>query len=235
METPRRASNKTVVAIVHPLDAARLEAENCVRCRDDGLVFRHADGRWAFPLFHKDSTCPSRIVFVAEAPNLSDTFDPDKGRLTVDADTDPTGRFMRQLLESVGLTPEDVLVTNTSLCLPAKKAGKFPVVASTARNCRPWLERIIAAAEARVVVTWGRVALAGTRNVERHNLELRDSVGKLHPWFGRLLLPLYHPGLLARKNRSTAQQLEDISCLKTALVNKPSLSEVQGALESVVK
>ena len=196
-------------------------------CRDQGLVFRHDDGRWALPLFHKDATCPARIVLVAEAPNLADTFDPDKGRITVDAETDPTGRFMRQLLESVGLAPEDVLVTNTALCLPTKKAGKFPVEAPIARNCRPWLERIIVAADARVVVTWGGVALLGTRNVERHKLELRESVGRLHPWFGRLLLPLYHPGLLARKNRSTAQQLEDISCLKNVLREAPSLDEPQ--------
>jgi uracil-DNA glycosylase family 4 len=207
----------------HPIHLVRQEAASCVRCRDQGLVFRHDNGKWALPLFQKGATCPSRIVLVAEAPNLADTFDPDKGRITVDAETDPTGRFMRQLLESVGLKPEDVLVTNTALCLPAKNAGKFPVKAPIARNCRPWLERLIVAADARVVVTWGAVALAGTRNVERHKLELREAVGRLHPWFGRQLLPLYHPGLLARKNRSTAQQLEDIACLKAVLCETPSL------------
>lgn len=211
----------------HALVALRREVETCIRCRADGLIFRHDDSRWALPLFHRDTTCPSRIVMVAEAPNLADTFDTDKGRLTVDAHTDPTGRFMRQLLESVGLTPEDVLVTNTALCLPAKKAGKFPVVTPLAKNCRPWLERFILAADARVVVTWGRVALRGVHHVEPHRLELRQAVGKLHPWFGRFLLPLYHPGLLARKNRSTAQQLDDISCLAGVLRNeRPSRAPV---------
>ena len=203
--------------IEHPLQVFRREAASCTRCRQDALVHQHVDGRWALPLFHRDALCPSRVVLVAEAPNLADTFDSGKGRITVDAETDPTGRFMRELLASVGLTPEDVLVTNTALCLPSQKAGKFPVSAKMAKHCRPWLERIILAADARVVVTWGRVALLGTRNVERHKLELRESVGRLHPWFGRLLLPLYHPGLLARKNRSTAEQLEDISCLRPVL------------------
>jgi uracil-DNA glycosylase len=99
------------------------------------------------------------------------------------------------------------------------------VVTSIARNCRPWLERFILAADARVVVTWGQVALRGTRHVEAHDLELRESVGRLHPWFGRLLLPLYHPGLLARKNRSTAQQLGDIACLKNVLRETPGVDE----------
>jgi len=50
---------------------------------------------------YDDARCPSRVVLVAEAPNLSDTFDADKGYLTMDANTDPTGRFMLQLLASV--------------------------------------------------------------------------------------------------------------------------------------
>ncbi len=54
----------------HPIHLVRQEAASCVRCREQGLVFRHDDGKWALPLFHKDATCPSRIVLVAEAPNV---------------------------------------------------------------------------------------------------------------------------------------------------------------------
>ena len=37
---------------------------------------------------------------------------------------------MRELLASVGLGPEDVLVTNTARCLPRRKVGVFPVSAN---------------------------------------------------------------------------------------------------------
>jgi hypothetical protein len=48
------------------------------------------------------ASCPSGVVLVAEAPNFPDTYDVDKGRITVDEETDPTGRFMRELLGPVG-------------------------------------------------------------------------------------------------------------------------------------
>jgi hypothetical protein len=76
---------------------------------------------------------------VGEAPNHADTFDPDKGYLTYDYNTDPTGRFMRTLLiEEAGLRAEevdDVLFTNAVLCLPARRnvsAGLTPHGGSTA-------------------------------------------------------------------------------------------------------
>jgi hypothetical protein len=49
------------------------------------------------------------VLVVGEAPNHADTFAPDKGYLTYDDDTDPTGRFMRTLLiEEAGLRAEEV-------------------------------------------------------------------------------------------------------------------------------
>ena len=92
---------------VHDRTAAiqrfREEASRCTRCREHGLLYQHENGRWAYPLFHLESTCSSGIVAVAEAPNLDDTLDADKGRLTYDAETDPTGRFALKLLKSVRL------------------------------------------------------------------------------------------------------------------------------------
>jgi hypothetical protein len=58
--------------------------------------------RRARPLFQLDSSIRRRIIFVFEAPNLANTYDPAKGRITCGVDTDPTGRFMFELLEHVG-------------------------------------------------------------------------------------------------------------------------------------
>jgi uracil-DNA glycosylase family 4 len=181
------------------------------------MIYRNQDGRWAYPLFHAEATCPSRIVFVAEAPNTTDTFDADKGRLTVDDETDFTGRSMRALLRSVKLKPEEVLFTNTVLCLPAKQRDKFPVSTRLASACQPWLERFIEAADTRVVVTFGEKALKAMDRIEQHGLTLAVGVGRLHEWRGRKLLPLYHPSRLALRYRSREQQLADIRCLVSAL------------------
>lgn len=199
------------------LNSFRNRARHCTQCRGSGLT--HCDERlgWAYPVLDERSTCPSRIIVVAEAPNWEDTYDPSKRRLTYDIETDPTGNFTRELLASVGLTPSDVLFTNSVLCLPARRSGKHPVQAGQSMNCLKWLDMAIESCDARVVVTLGGAALKAVGSLSRHNLALRSSVGGLHAWNNRLLLPLYHPGRLGRVTRSSARQLADIQSLTKVL------------------
>jgi len=152
-------------------------------------------------------------VFVFEAPNHADTYDLNKGRMTCDPETDPTCRFMFDLLAHVGLTPRDVVLTNAVLCLPASRGGKYPVSGGQLAACLPWLKRLINDVDPRVVVTSGARALTAVDRLERHGLALRSHAGRLHPWFRRVLLPLYHPSALGRVSRSRAQQLADIEAL----------------------
>lgn len=186
---------------------------SCTRCREEGLIFRHQDGRWAYPLFHEEGTCSSGVLIALEAPNFDDTFDLEKGRLTCDPDTDPSGRFMLDLLASVGLQPSDALFTNTVLCLPAKKNGKYPVTAAIRKACRPWLVRLIDDLDPGVVVSVGGEALHALGQIERHGLKLKGAVGQLHRWYGRKLLPLYHPSRLGRVTRPAEKQRVDIRAL----------------------
>src|SRR5262245_17909673 len=179
------------------LNVYRAEVGACIDCRAAGLIHQE-DGRWAYPLFHKDASCPSGVVIVAEAPNWEDTFNPAKCRLTYDIDTDPTGVFARKLLSSVGLKAGDVLFTNSVLCLPAGRNGKHPVSSRLRDQCSPKLKRLICDLEPKVVVTFGAKALEAVSRVEPHGLSLKSSAGRPHSWFGRWLLPLYHPGRLGR-------------------------------------
>jgi len=160
------------------------------------------------------------VLIVAEAPNHDDTYHPKKGRLTCDPDTDPSGRFLFELLGAVGLRPGDVLFTNTVLCLPAPKDGKHPVTSAPAKQCLVWLERLIRDVEPGVVVALGGKALEALARIERHRLELHTGAGRLHSWFGRRLLPLYHPSLLGRVSRPEAQQRADIQALRPYLVEQ---------------
>ncbi len=196
------------------------EASRCVRCREQGLVCKHPDGRWAYPLFHQESRCTAGVILVAEAPNFDDTFNAVKGRLTCDPGTDPSGRFMFDLLASVGLSPPEVLFTNVVLCLPRRQDGKHPVTAEQARQCQPWLERLIQEVNAEVVVTLGGQALQALNRIEKHKLALGTAVGRFHPWYRRQLLPLYHPSLLGRVSRSEKLQREDILVLRGYLDEK---------------
>ena len=196
-----------------PVVVLQEEIRQCHRCRELGLIHQHETGRWAYPVLQNDPPLVVEVMGILEAPNASDTFDESKGHLTFDSETDPSGRFTRELFESVGIAPDAVLFTNTVLCLPARRGERHPVSAKQRSLCQTWLVKTIEAANPKVVVTFGQKALTALNRIERHSLTLRTGVGKLHEWFGRKLLPLYHPGLLGRISRSREQQLRDIRAI----------------------
>lgn len=206
-----------------PDDGSELQWRAAMRsCRlcldtDPPLSYTGSEGS-AMPLFHEEGNLDADVLFVMEAPNRDDTFDPLKGRLTLQPDTDPSGRFFHErLVMDLGLQPEDVMVTNAVLCLPAGANGKYPVLSQQRRLCAPNLHTMIEHVDPRVVVPLGGAALTALRLVEQHKLTLRGSVAKPHSWFGRLLVPLYHPSNLGRVTRSASQQIEDYRALRRVL------------------
>jgi len=50
--------------------------------------------------------------------------------------------------------------------------------------------------------------------IERHGLVLKHAAGRIHGWYGRKLLPLYHAGLLGRVSRNEAAQRADMRALR---------------------
>ena len=198
------------------------DARACTRCAQHDLLHVDEIHDLARPMVQRHPTGALGILVLGEAPNWDDTYDADKGYLTYDADTDPTGRFMRTLLiEEVGLTEAelgDVLFTNAVLCLPVEVSGKHRVTRRQIDLCSSWLVRLITDANVKVVVTMGATPLRALNGIERHRLTLRSGVGKMHAWFGRKLLPLYHAGLLGRVSRKAEQQRADIRPLREFVV-----------------
>ena len=161
------------------------------------------------------------VLVVSEAPNHADTFAPDKGYLTYNDDTDPTGRFMRTLLIERGWPASRGsrrrAVYNAALCLPARRNDMHPVSVKQMDACKPWLARLIDDAEITIVVTMGPTALRALNRIERHGLVLKQAARRLHTWHGRKVLPLYHAGLLGRLSRNEAAQRADIRALRDHL------------------
>lgn len=200
------------------------EVKACTRCRDHaGTNLLHVDpvGGCARPLLARSLTASLGVLIVGEAPNHADTYDVDKGYLTYEQDTDPTGRFMRTLLiEEGGLRfdeMDEVLFTNAALCLPTRRKDKHPVSVKQVDACKPWLVRMISDAEISLVVTMGATALRALNRIERHGLVLRTDAGRVHPWQGVKLLPLYHAGLLGRISRNEEAQRRDMRALRQHL------------------
>ena len=147
---------------------------------------------------------PARVMFIGEAPGrlgAARTGTPFTG--------DQSGLRFQRLLETAGLAREDVFVTNALLCNPLRNGRNRAPTRREVTSCAGWLRAQLVLARPRLVVTLGTVALEATRLIDRHDFELRVDVGRALPWYGRTLVPLYHPSPRTAGRRPFARQLED--------------------------
>jgi uracil-DNA glycosylase len=77
------------------------------------------------------------------------------------------------------------------------------------RRCLPFLAAQVTAVNPEVVIALGDVALFALNLVEPHGERLREHCGTELAWFGRTLVPLYHPGRQSTLHRADALQRED--------------------------
>lgn len=179
------------------------EAQSCTRCPQ--MAARTA------VLSERNGTVSPRALFVAEAPGRQGA---DRTRIPFHGDA--SGRAFERLLASVGLTRQDIFITNAVLCSPRSETGanRTPTQAEV-RNCSAFLRRTIELLDPPLVVAIGATALAALGRIEAHGRTLKQDVGQRVDWFGRHLIPLYHPSpQVLISTRSLAQQEEDWGILK---------------------
>jgi uracil-DNA glycosylase family 4 len=153
------------------------------------------------------------ILFVAEAP----------GRLGADVtgvplSGDRTGQNFDALLAAAGLDRARVFVTNAVLCNPRTDDGRNDRPrASEIRNCGGHLRALIDLLDPAWVVSLGRVALDALALVEPHGCVLAAHVATARPWYGRRLVPLYHPGPRSVAVRGFARHAEEFQRLASLI------------------
>jgi uracil-DNA glycosylase len=153
----------------------------------------------------------ARILFVAEAPGR---LGAEKSGIPLQGDQ--SGRNFERLLAAVGLTREDVFITNAVLCNPQTPSGlnDKPTRAEVI-ECNHFLSSTIEVVAPALVIALGVSALAALGRVERHDLMLRRDLARPTPWFGRQLAVLYHPSPRTRVFRSWEEQVRDLDrCLR---------------------
>lgn len=150
-------------------------------------------------------TDAARCIVIGEAPGPSGAV-----QTGIPLHGDRTGENFERLLDEAGIRRSDLFVTNAVLCSPADPsgAGRNPLRSEISR-CTHFVRSLIDALDPALVVTLGATALASTDIVHPHGLSLRWDGGEVHRWFGRFLLPLYHPGTRALIQRPLPQQRAD--------------------------
>ncbi len=118
-------------------------------------------------------------MFIGEGPGFHEDR---QGRPFVGA----AGKFLEELLASIGLTREQVYITNVVKCRPPGNRDPLPEELSA---CAPYLDRQIELIQPRVIVTLGRFSMyryfPGTSISKIHGQPKR--VGKF------LVVPMFHP------------------------------------------
>jgi uracil-DNA glycosylase family 4 len=147
----------------------------------------------------------ARVLFVGEAPGRFGA-----GRSGVPFLGDESGRRFDSLLAIAGLRRDEVFVTNAVLCNPLDASGRNRrPKASEVERCGAFLRRQIEVIDPALVVAMGGVALNALGRIEPHGLRLRDGWAQPAAWFGRALVPVYHPGRRALVHRSELLQQDD--------------------------
>ncbi len=131
----------------------------------------------------------ARVLFIAEAPGRAGVE-----RTGIPFSGDFSGRTFERLLDAVGWTRDDIFITNAALCNPQGPTGaNRPPSRQELANCSGHLCATLAIVDPPVVVTLGAVALAAVGRIEPHGLKLTEARGRPHTWYGRTLVPLFHP------------------------------------------
>jgi DNA polymerase len=141
-------------------------------------------------------------VIVGEAPGAREDA---LGRPFVGA----AGRVLDGLLASVGLTRDEVFITNV---LKARPPGNRDPRADEVAHHRPWLDAQLAAIEPELVVPLGRHALRRfapeAKIAEVHGTRIEHE--------GRALFPLYHPAVALYARRRLPELEADMALLAGA-------------------
>ncbi len=121
----------------------------------------------------------SDLMFIGEGPGFHEN---EQGRPFVGA----AGRFLEELLASIGKKREDVFIGNVVKCRPPGNRDPEPEEIAA---CSKYLERQIAAINPKVIVTLGRFSMA------RYfpNARISQIHGQARQVEGRLVVPMYHP------------------------------------------
>ncbi len=130
----------------------------------------------------------SDILFIAEAPGRFGA-----GRTGIPFSGDKSGDNFEALIAHIGLTRQDIFVTNAVLCNPLANGNNRRPTTKEIGNCSSYLKSVLELMQPRIVVTLGGVGLEAINRILDTRYKLAEVIGKPQKTERFTLLPLYHP------------------------------------------
>ena len=151
------------------------------------------------------------IMFIGEGPGFHEN---EQGRPFVGA----AGRFLEELLASIGMQRTQVFIANVVKCRPPGNRDPLP---EELEACSDYLERQIQAVNPKVIVTLGRFSMA------RYfpNAKISDVHGQAMKVRGRLVVPMYHPAAALHQGSLKPVVERDFALLPELIAKSADLPE----------
>jgi uracil-DNA glycosylase family 4 len=157
----------------------------------------------------------SDIVFIGEGPGIHEN---EQGRPFVGA----AGKFLEELLAKIGLSREEVFITNVVKCRPPGNRDPRP---DEVEICtKTYLDRQIQAINPKVIVTLGRFSM----NLFRPNTKISNVHGQAVQIKGRLVVPMYHPAAALHQGSLRPVIENDFSQLPQLIAERDLAPQSQG-------
>lgn len=154
----------------------------------------------------------AEVMFVGEGPGKNED-------LTGEPFVGQAGKVLDQLLESIGLSREQIFIGNTVKCRPP---GNRTPSTSEMEACKPYLVSQIELIQPKVIVVLGSAALASLFGSGKSISRAR---GKLMIVNGICYFPTYHPAAALYRRTTLELIMEDFSKLKEIVQNRKRKNE----------
>ncbi len=186
------------------LERLAAEIAQCTRC------LLHRGRTHAVP---GEGPLEAEIMFIGEAPGFHED---QQGRPFVGA----AGKFLDELLETIGLKRDEVFIANVIKCRPPGNRDPLP---EEIEACKPFLDRQIEIIRPRLIVTLGRFSMARAFPKGRIS-HLHGQPRKLK---GVVYYPMYHPAAALHQPSLRRTLEEDIQRIPEILQQLDQIPEFE--------
>jgi DNA polymerase len=148
------------------------------------------------------------VIFVGEGPGKQEDEQglPFVGR---------SGQLLEQLLGEIGLTRDDVYIANVVKCRPPNNRDPRP---DEIDACKSYLRRQLELIQPKAAVTLGNFSSKLLLRTETGITKLR---GNAYEWWGRLLVPTFHPAAALRGSARVLDEMrEDFQIVRAIIDGK---------------
>ena len=161
------------------------------------------------------------LMFVGEAPGFHED---QQGVPFVGA----AGQLLDRLLEEIGITRADVYIGNVLKCRPPGNRDPRP---DEIEACSDYLRTQLRLINPGVVMTLGNFA---TKLLLKRDVGITRLRGQVYPWWGRFLIPTFHPAAALRGgDRVLGQMREDFGLVRTTLDQAEAVETADPAIEQL--